>query len=100
MDLYYRPMTKEADGFYGDLERDMGPYVAPLAGEPTPLAETIPVKHVQERQIPGIEVLPEGTALVPQALASDLAKDVRGDEFRHGLTPQGLQQAPVIKPNG
>ncbi|MBP9716923.1 MAG: hypothetical protein KBD51_03185 [Candidatus Levybacteria bacterium] len=92
-------MKRSHEGFYGDLEKDMGPYVALLAGEPTPIG-VIPVKHVQERQIPGIELLPEGTALVPHALASDLAKDVRGDEFRHGLTPQGLQQAPEIKPNG
>lgn len=91
-------MARETDGFYGDLEKAMGPYVAPLAGEPTPVTGAIPVRHVPGFQTPGIDLLPEGTALVPQHLASDLAKEVRGQEFRFGLNPQDLQQVSGIKP--
>ena len=53
-----------------DIERSMGPYIQALGEENYDSGLTIPVVHVPEHQIPGVEPVPEGTPMVMARAAS------------------------------
>lgn len=92
-----QPLSSRDLGFDpDDIERSMGPYIRTLEGEAYRPETVIPVVHVPEHQIPGVDVEPEGTRMVMARVASVEALAAAGARALESgmLTP--IEPAPTL----